>query len=87
MSDFKNPFLNSGPSLANNDSFTILSFLIVSISTFSFTEVILFIYYFLVTFSKALIQCPFCAKTFIKILFPELKTLPKKCAVCVIKTL
>ena len=50
-----------GPSFKTHGSFTILSFLIMSIFSFSFIEVMLFIYSF-VTFSKTVIQCSFnCA--------------------------
>ena len=51
MPIFKNSFLNFGPSFGTHGRFTILSFLIVSIFTFSFTEALLF-KYSLETFSK-----------------------------------
>ena len=62
---FLNCFFKFGPSFGTHDSFTILSFLIMSIFSFSFTEVLLFIYS-LVTFSKTVTLCPFSSKTFIK---------------------
>ena len=65
MPNFLNSFLNFGPSFGTHGSFTILSFLIVSIFTFYLTEVMLFIYS-LVTFSKTVILRQFSAKTFIK---------------------
>ena len=73
MTIFLNSFLDFGPSFGvqddlgprfgAHDSFTILSFLIVSIVLI--IEVLLFIYS-LMTFSKTLILCPFSVKTFIK---------------------
>ena len=49
MPIFFNSFLNIGPIFGSHGSFTILSFLIVFIFSFSFTEVMLFVYS-LVTF-------------------------------------
>ena len=43
MSNFQNSFPNFDPSFVAHGSFTILSFLIVSIFSFSFIEVILLI--------------------------------------------
>ena len=51
MPNFLNSSLNFGSSFGTHGIFTILSFLIVSIFTFSFTEGLLF-KYSLVTFSK-----------------------------------
>ena len=65
MLDILNSFLNFGPSFGTHGSFTILSSSILSIFSFSFTEVMLFIYS-LVIFSKTAILCQFSAKTFIK---------------------
>ena len=64
MPNFQN-FLYFAPSFGTYGSFTILSFLIVSIFTFSFLEVMLFMY-FLVTLSKTVILCLFSAKMFLK---------------------
>ena len=82
MPNFLNSLLNFGPSFGTHGSFTILSFLIVSIFIFFFfgSNVI---HIFLVTFSITVILCTFSAKTFI--LFLEVNNFLNKCAVHVTK--
>ena len=72
MPNFQKFFLNFDLNFGTHGSSTILSFLIVSILSFHFTEVALFIYP-LVTFSKTVILCPFPAKTFIKFFSEQMR--------------
>ena len=78
--NFKNYFLNFGPSLGSNGNFTILSALNVSIFPFSYTERTFFIYS-LMTFSKTVLLYSF------QILFIELNICLNNCAVHRIKFL
>ena len=80
MPNFQKFFLNFDLNFGTHGSSTILSFLIVSILSFHFTEVALFIYP-LVTFSKTVILCPFPAKTFINFFFLELNIFLNKCVI------
>ena len=68
MPNFQKFFLNFDLNFGTHGSSTILSFLIVSILSFHFTEVALFIYP-LVTFSKTVILCHFLQKRLLNFFF------------------
>ena len=65
MVNLLNSFLNFGPNAGTYGSFTVTSFLTVSMFSVYFTQVMLFVCSF-VTFSNTLILCTFLKKTFIK---------------------